>query len=472
MKFEEMKLNPGTLKALGELGYLDATEVQAKAIPPMLYGLDVMVRSQTGTGKTAAFGISLIELIVKNRAKKALVLAPTRELAAQITNELRSIGKHHRMNIFAIYGGTGMGKQVSLLRKGADIVVATPGRLLDHARQGTVRLEQFNLIVLDEADRMLDMGFKPDIDMIMDSVAGGKQVALFSATLDGEVRHIAKRFMKEPEVIEAGEEGKAVEIYEQFIELSRAEKLDRLKELLRSEPMSRTIIFVGSKIGVEKICRKLRTNGIDANYLHGGLSQAQRDRAVRGFHEGSYRILVATDVAARGLHIEDVSHVINYDQADSDKMHTHRIGRTGRMGKGGKAITFVETDPLPKKFYGRGGRGQARGGYGHRPSGGQHRGEGENRGPREPKQRDGWGRMEEGGSHERREEGENEGYGHWHSSGGHGGGRPRGGGFQSGGSRPHGGHRGPRRSSGFGGKHGGGRNRSRRRGGNRRPQSY
>ena len=399
MKFGEMSISDRTIAALEEMGYVDATEVQEKTIPLMLAERDVMVRSQTGTGKTAAFGVGLIEVITKKRGRKALILAPTRELAAQITKELRSIAKHHNLNIFAIYGGTGMGKQVSLLRKGFDIVVATPGRLLDHVRQGTIRLEYVNWIVLDEADRMLDMGFKPDIDKVLSLIGQERQVALFSATLDGEVQGIARRFMENPEIVEVGEVGKVEQIDEHFIELSRAEKLDRLKEILKSEPMSRTLIFLGSKIGVEKICRKLNAAGISANYLHGGLSQGQRDRAVRGFQEGSYRILVATDVAARGIHVDNISHVINYDQAESDKMHTHRIGRTGRMGKGGKAITFVETDPLPKKHYGgHGGRPQSSG-YGNRPERG---------GYGRPRQREGYG----GGPRSRDESGgESDSYG-------------------------------------------------------------
>ena len=412
MKFGEMSISDRTIAALGEMGYTEATEVQEKTVPLMLAGRDVMVRSQTGTGKTAAFGIGLIEVITKNRGRKALILAPTRELAAQITKELRSIAKHHNLNIFSVYGGTGMGKQVSLLRKGFDIVVATPGRLLDHVRQGTIRLEYVNWIVLDEADRMLDMGFKPDIDKVLSMIGKDRQVSLFSATLDGEIQGIARKFMENPEIVEVGNVGKVEKIDEHFIELSRAEKLDRLTEILKNEPMSRTLIFLSSKIGVEKICRKLNANGIDANYLHGGLSQGQRDRAVRGFQEGSYRILVATDVAARGIHVDGISHVINYDQADSEKMHTHRIGRTGRMGEGGKAITFVETDPLPKKHYGGRGGGRSGGqssGYGSRPAarGGYSGG---------PRPREGYG----GGSRSREGSGgESDSYGGERRSSGH-----------------------------------------------------
>lgn len=356
MKFSEMNLDRRTVAALSEMGYTDTTEVQEKVIPLIRQGDPVVVRSQTGTGKTAAFGIGLIETLVHDRTKKCLVVVPTRELAIQVATEIRSIAKNHRMNIYAIYGGQGMGHQTSVLRRGFDIVVATPGRLLDHVQRGTMHLSSVNCVVLDEADRMLDMGFKPDIDRILRQVSHDRQMMLFSATLESEILAIIGSYMESPEVIEIGPVGKVEKIDEEFIRLSRAEKLDRLRQILASEPNSRTIVFVASKHRVEGVCRKLNQHGIEAKYLHGGKSQTQRERTVREFQEGRFRILIATDVAARGLHVEDVSHVINYDQADSQEMHTHRIGRTGRMGKAGRAITFVETDPLPKM--GRGGRGR------------------------------------------------------------------------------------------------------------------
>jgi superfamily II DNA/RNA helicase len=270
------------------------------------------------------------------------------------------------MHIFAIYGGTGMGGQIALLRKGFDILVATPGRLLDHIERGNLRLDSTNIIVLDEADRMLDIGFKPDIDRILSMANPERQVLLFSATVDGRIKSIAREYMNEPELIEIGPVGKAVKIEETYIKLTRAEKLQKLKDILSQEPNSRTIVFVGSKRDVEFVCYNLNRNNIEAQYLHGGKSQTQRERVVRGFQEGRFRILIATDVAARGLHIDDVNHVINYDKADSEETHTHRIGRTGRMGNEGRATNFVELDPLPKKqFRGRGGFGSRRsGGYG------------------------------------------------------------------------------------------------------------
>ncbi len=353
MKFNEMGISAKTMSALTEIGYLEPTEVQAKTIPLILRGDDVIVRSQTGTGKTAAFGIGFIEIIMKDRNRKGLILAPTRELAIQITKEIRSIAENTDLHIFAIYGGQGIGGQKALLRKGFDIIVATPGRLLDHVHQGTLRLSHINCIVIDEADRMLDIGFKPDIDRIMDMVNPNNQVILSSATIDSAIKQMANKYMRSPKMVEVGPVGKVGKIEEEYISLTRAEKLQKLKEILLREPNSRTIVFVASKRGVEHVCHRLNEQYIEAQYLHGGKSQGQRESVMRDFHEGKFRVLIATDVAARGLHVEDVTHVINYDCANTEDTHTHRIGRTGRMGKTGKAITFMETDPLVR---GKGGR--------------------------------------------------------------------------------------------------------------------
>lgn len=371
MRFSQMSISARTIRALDELGYSDATEVQEKAIPLVIQGEDIMVRSQTGTGKTAAFGIGLIEVITRDRTKKALILAPTRELAVQITMELRSIAKNQDLNILAVYGGTGMGSQTAALRRGVDILVATPGRLLDHVHQGNVRLGGANIIVLDEADRMLDIGFRKDIDRILGMTNPQRQVLLFSATISGEIKDLSRKYMRAPESIEVGPIGRVEKIAEEAIHLSRAEKLDKLREILLREPSSRTIVFVRSKRAVDHVFRKLTRQGIDARSIHGDKTQGQRERAVRDFQEGRSRILIATDVAARGLHIDDVNHVINYDEADTPDTHTHRIGRTGRMGKGGKATTFKETDPIDRSAARRDFR--QRGGFGPRG----------NRGPRQ-----------------------------------------------------------------------------------------
>jgi superfamily II DNA/RNA helicase len=365
MKFSEMSISARTMSALGEMGYIDATEAQEKSLPLLLQGEDIIVRSQTGTGKTAAFGIGLIEIISKDRTKKGLILAPTRELALQITKEIRSIAQNHNLHIFAVYGGAGMGSQTASLRRGFDILVATPGRLLDHVQRGALKLSYTNIVVLDEADRMLDIGFKRDIDKIMGMTSRERQVLLFSATIDARIREISSEYMATPAVIEVGPVGKVLKIQETFISMTRAEKLQKLKDILMQEPTSRSLVFVASKRGVEYVCNKLNDHNIEARYLHGGKSQSQRERVVRDFQEGRFRILIATDVASRGLHIDDINHVINYDKADSEDTHTHRIGRTARMGTSGKATTFVETDPLPPKKHGRARGG---GGFGSRPS--------------------------------------------------------------------------------------------------------
>lgn len=356
MNFRAMRVSDKTAAALDQMGYLEATEVQEKTIPLILQGEEVVIRSQTGTGKTAAFGIGIIEIIANDKYKKALILAPTRELTLQISKELRAIAKNHRMNIYAIYGGQDIYPQERMLRSGFEIVVATPGRLLDHFRRGTLKLSEFNIVILDEADRMLDMGFMEDMEKILKEVSKTRQMMLLSATIDRQVKSIANRFMQSPTLIEVGTEGKVETIAEEFVQTSRAEKYGKLKEIISNNANIRTIIFVATQRCTEFVCRRLNQDGIPARDLHGGKRQNQRERIMQAFKQGEFNILVATDVASRGLHIEDISHIINYDRANTADTHTHRIGRTGRMGKEGKAITFVETDPLPQQGFG-GARG-------------------------------------------------------------------------------------------------------------------
>ncbi len=347
-----MSISFKTASALNEKGYLKPTEVQEKTIPLALRGEELVVRSQTGTGKTAIFGISLIESVSKGSGVKGLVLTPTRELAMQITKEIRDIGKNHHIQVYSIYGGQGMREQVDVLRRrDYDIIVATPGRLLDHARRGSIQLQRFNHVVLDEADTMLDIGFKPDIDKIMSSIPNKDQVLLFSATISPEIQSIARQYMSEPKIIEVGEEGKT-EIEEEFIRTTRAQKFQRLKDILNNKEVTKAIVFVGSKRGVEYVFEKLGRD-FSVNFTHGGKTQNQRERVMRDFKQGKFNILIATDVMARGIHVEEISHVINYDKANTSDIHTHRIGRTGRMGKTGKAITFVETDAPERTGGGR-----------------------------------------------------------------------------------------------------------------------
>ena len=345
MKFSDMHLDSRTISALDSMNFVEPTEVQEKSLTPILAGEDVMVRSQTGTGKTAAFGIGLVEQIAASKgAKKGLVLAPTRELALQITKELRSIAAGHKFRVYAVYGGEEIGRQLALIARGFEIIVATPGRLIDHYKRKTLDLSVFNIVVRDEADRMLDMGFREDISKIMSAVNETRQTMLFSATLDRSVLDISRRYLQSPLLIELGEVGKKDDISEDVIKLPRREKFFKLTEILHQEPSSRVLIFVATQGATEYVGRKLRDQNISSDFLHGGMRQQKRERIMRDFHEGRFRVLVATDVASRGLHVDDVAHVINYDEARDSDTHLHRIGRTGRMGKKGKATTFIETD--------------------------------------------------------------------------------------------------------------------------------
>ncbi len=344
MKFDEMNLSARIIDALKNMNYLEPTEVQEKTIPLILSGKEVVVRSKTGSGKTAAFGIGLIELISKEKNKKGLVIVPTRELAMQITNELRSLSQNSKIGVYPIYGGQDMRKQISMIQRGFGIIVATPGRLLDHIRRGTIRLENADLIVLDEADIMLDMGFKEDIDAILAQTNDKRKIMLFSATIDSRVKKISRDYMNEPEIIEIGSE-EVAEIEEKTIIIKRREKIGKLIEIIKNNPKTKIIVFVATKNSVEFVYRVLNENNINAQYLHGGKTQSQREKTLNGFKKGHFEVLVATDVAARGLHIDDVGIIVNFDQANSPDTYLHRIGRTGRMGKKGIAIKFHEQDP-------------------------------------------------------------------------------------------------------------------------------
>lgn len=348
MKFREMNISSKTIDALESLGYNKTTEVQEKTIPLILQNKEVVVRSKTGSGKTAAFGVGLIELISKDKNKQALIMVPTRELAIQITDELRDIAKLHNMRIYSIYGGQAIEPQIAMLKTGFNIVVGTPGRMLDHLRRGTIKLDKINWVVLDEADLMLDMGFEQDINAILDETNKNKQMLLFSATIDSKIKSMAHHYMKHPCFVEIGSE-EVEEIEERIIRVKRRKKLGKLIEILRQNLRKKIMIFVATKRSVEYVYEKLNSNGITASYLHGDKTQKQRERTIDGFKRKKFNILVATDVASRGLHIEDVEIIINFDQANSNDVHRHRIGRTGRMGKKGLAITFEEEDPYVPK---------------------------------------------------------------------------------------------------------------------------
>ncbi|MEM4272388.1 MAG: DEAD/DEAH box helicase [Candidatus Bilamarchaeaceae archaeon] len=343
-EFSQMSLSEKTLKSLERMGYAKPTEVQERVIPLMLMGENLIVRSKTGTGKTAAFGIGLIERLVAEPGKKALVLAPTRELALQIYKEVGAIAKEHPIYLAVVYGGAGMEPQVQALRKRPEIIIATPGRLLDHAERGTVNLSEYGIVVLDEADRMLDMGFKDEMDRVMRQIPEERNVLLFSATVDEQILELVSEYMRGPaETVEIGEKEKVETISEDFVQVSRREKFSKLKEILRAQGDGRVLIFMATKRGVDFLHGKLLNNGFRAEGIHGDLSQARRERALESFRSGKSNILVASDVAARGIHVEDIGLIVNYDEAQDADTHLHRVGRTGRMGKEGRAITFVES---------------------------------------------------------------------------------------------------------------------------------
>ncbi len=342
MKFDEMNLSPKTVDALRNMKYETATEVQERVIPLILAGGNVVVRSKTGTGKTAAFGVGIIERLMRGTAKKALVLAPTRELIVQIHKELKAIAANYNLKLCLVYGGVSINPQIDELRRGADIIIATPGRLLDHMERRTANLSECNLVVLDEADRMLDMGFRDQMDSIMHQVPRERTVILLSATVDGNIMKIASNYMGSSEIVEIGEKDKPEAINEHFVEVARTEKVPRLREILKEHAHMKVIIFTATKFFADKLAYRLAESGFQADSIQGGMSQAARERVMQKFRDGKVRILVATDVAARGLHIEDVGLIVNYDKAQDADTHLHRIGRTGRMGAIGKAITFVD----------------------------------------------------------------------------------------------------------------------------------
>jgi ATP-dependent RNA helicase DeaD len=342
MKFKEMDLREQTVAALTDMGYESPTEVQEEVIPLIIEGKNIVARSKTGTGKTAAFGVGIVERLMGGTARKSLVMAPTRELTLQVSDELKKIAVNYPLRVVSVYGGYSINTQIDELRKGVDILVATPGRLLDHTERRTVDLSEFDVVVLDEADRMLDMGFRDEMDRVMQQIPEERTVLLLSATVDEEILSAASRYMGKPEVIEIGEKAKPKAIQEDVIEATKLEKFKKLKTALREHPDSKVIIFTSTKIFAGKLAERLSNNGFEADSLHGDMSQAAREKVLKKFHEDRISILVATDVAARGLHIDDVGLIVNYDQANDDDTHLHRVGRTGRMGAEGKAITFHE----------------------------------------------------------------------------------------------------------------------------------
>jgi ATP-dependent RNA helicase DeaD len=331
------------LRALDEMGYEQPTEIQERVIPVLLSGRDVIGQAQTGTGKTAAFGIPIIEHVDPERAEvQALVLAPTRELAVQITNEMRALARFRPVRIVTIYGGASMREQIQGIEGGAQIVVGTPGRILDHLGRGTLHFNGVRTLILDEADRMLDMGFMPDVERIVRRLPRQRQTALFSATVPLVIKRLALRYMHDPATVAVRAEEPTVALIDQvYYEVAERDKFAGLCHVLQDEQPAQAIIFCHMQVTVDRLTRALQKAKFQAEALHGSLSQRDRERILRAFRDGQLPLLVATNVASRGLDIPEVSHVINYDIPEDAETYVHRIGRTARAGRAGKAITFV-----------------------------------------------------------------------------------------------------------------------------------
>ena len=342
-RFGDLVIHPRVAKAIDDLGYMAPTPVQAKAIPVMLEGRDLLAQAQTGTGKTAAFAIPILQLIDPAlRKPQALIVVPTRELCVQVTREFGSLGKYMHSSEVAIYGGVSYVPQERALRRGASIIVGTPGRLLDHIERGTLDLSNLRVVILDEADRLLDMGFAPEVKRLLGKCPTNRQTALFSATLQGEVQDLARRFTRNATQIAIEPEHVNLEAIEQiYIEVLDEDKVKALEELLKKYDIDQVLVFSHTKRGVDKLVESLQRRGHKVEALHGDLSQRERERTLDSFRDGALPMLIATNVAARGLHIEDISHVVNYDLPEDSETFTHRVGRTGRVGKAGVAVTFV-----------------------------------------------------------------------------------------------------------------------------------
>ncbi|AFD00738.1 Superfamily II DNA and RNA helicase [Methanocella conradii HZ254] len=341
--FQELSLSAPTLKAIAAMGFEEATPIQGQAIPAALQGRDVIGQAQTGTGKTAAFGIPMVEAVdIKSEAIQGIVITPTRELAVQVAEELNRIGHFKGVHALPIYGGQDIKRQVSALKRKPQVIVGTPGRLIDHMKRKTVRLGGIRMVVLDEADEMLDMGFIEDIERILKATPEGRQTLLFSATIPAPISKLAARFMKDPVSIGIKSRSLTVQGTEQaYLEVQERQKFEALCRLLDVQLPALAIVFVRTKRRVDELARALSERGYQAEGIHGDLAQSKRDSVMRSFREGATEVLVATDVAARGLDISGVTHVYNFDIPQDPDGYVHRIGRTGRAGKKGIAITFV-----------------------------------------------------------------------------------------------------------------------------------
>ncbi|HWH43324.1 MAG TPA: DEAD/DEAH box helicase [Thermoleophilaceae bacterium] len=341
--FADLGLSAPLVEALAHLGYEQPTPIQEQTIPLLLSGSDVIGQAQTGTGKTAAFGLPLLEFVDPDQeVVQALVLTPTRELCIQVTQALRAYGERRGIEIVAVFGGAPIPAQISRLNRGGQVVVGTVGRVMDLMGRHALILDEARYVVLDEADEMLDLGFLEDVEKILGRCPGGRQTALFSATMPPEIKRLAEQWLYDPVTIKVRAAQLTIDTVEQFyLEVPDREKVDALAKALRAEKPDQAIVFARTKIGTDRLARALEDRGIRVKALHGDMSQGQRDGVMLAFKGGRERVLVATDVAARGLDISGVTHVFNYDPPNSPDVYVHRIGRTGRVGRSGRAITII-----------------------------------------------------------------------------------------------------------------------------------
>ncbi|MEX0613125.1 MAG: DEAD/DEAH box helicase [Pirellulales bacterium] len=346
--FRELALSDTMLAALEKAGYTDPTPVQAGIIPRALAGVDVLGQARTGTGKTAAFAIPILEQAKHGRKgapPQALVLVPTRELAVQVRDEFEKLAHGRRLACVPIYGGKPIRGQIAKLQQGADVVIGTPGRVLDLIARGSLDLRSVRTVVLDEADRMLDIGFRPDIEKILRRCPRERQTLLLSATVAPAVERLARTYMRDPEMMDFSPKTKAVETIEQFyFTVDQERKFDLLVHLLKRDQPEQAIVFCRTKRGTERIYRRLSKHFNAADMMHGDMVQSARDRVMKAFRAGEVRLLVATDVVGRGIDVTRISHIVNYDIPQSSDDYVHRVGRTGRMGREGVAYTFVTTE--------------------------------------------------------------------------------------------------------------------------------
>jgi ATP-dependent RNA helicase RhlE len=344
MNFSEFGLHPSILRGCEALGYKEPTPIQAKSIPAILEGADLIGCAETGTGKTAAFLLPILQRIIETPRPglRALIIAPTRELVAQIHASYTKLAPRKSGRCVGIIGGASMGRQCEMLRRGASVVVATPGRLIDHIDRGSIDLSQIEVLVMDEADRMLDMGFLPAIRRILAELPVSRQNLLFSATMAREVESLARSMMKNPRIVEAGTRGRAAETVDQkAFPVATESKTALLLNLLDKSSFERVLVFTRTRRGAERLSHILQAREHKADRIHADRSQSQRNAALLGFRNGKTRVLVATDIAARGIDVDMVSHVINYDVPESPEDYVHRIGRTGRAGNRGEAMTLI-----------------------------------------------------------------------------------------------------------------------------------